>query len=186
MEIREWRVWAAMRSRPTPAWGGPANIDDTVPAALVSTNYFSQDGAQEDLDRAVDAFLETAGPDATTSVLAAELRQLGGALGRPAENGGVLDRLDGEFASFAVAIAATPELAAQGRTDAVRYNDSLRPFGTGREYLPFAENPVDAARAYPAERWTQLKGIRGAVDPHGVFVANHQVPRLGENDVPTA
>jgi FAD/FMN-containing dehydrogenase len=130
---------------------------------------------------AVDAFLETAGPDATTTVLAAELRQLGGALGRPAEGGGVLDRLDGEFASFAVAIAATPELGAQGHADAVRFNDALRPFGTGQELLNLAENPVDAARAYPKERWTRLQRVRGAIDPQGIFAANHEVPLLGGN-----
>jgi FAD/FMN-containing dehydrogenase len=131
-------------------------------------------------DAAVDAFLETAGPDATTTVLAAELRQLGGALARPAEGGGVLNRLDGEFASFAVAIAATPELGAQGHADAVRLTDALRPFGTGQELLNFAENPIDAARAYPTERWTRLQRVRGEVDPQGVFAANHEVPLPGE------
>ena len=43
----------------------------------------------------VDAFLEAVGPDATTSLLLAELRQLGGALARPHEGGGVLSHLDG-------------------------------------------------------------------------------------------
>ena len=48
-------------------------------------------------DEAIDAFVEAAGPDSGSPLLLAELRQLGGALARPAENGGALDKLDGEF-----------------------------------------------------------------------------------------
>jgi FAD/FMN-containing dehydrogenase len=137
-------------------------------------------------DAAVDAYLAEAGPDAETSLLMAELRQLGGALGRPHEGGGVLTHLDAQFVTFGAAIAATPELGAQGRVDAVRFTDALRSFGTGREYLNFAENQVDASAAYRPEVWTQLKGVRSAVDPHGVFAANHPVPRLWEDGRPTA
>ena len=62
----------------------------------------------------VDAFVEAVGPDARSSLLMAELRQLGGALGRPHEDAGALSTLDGQFVTFAGAIAATPEMAAQG------------------------------------------------------------------------
>jgi hypothetical protein len=40
---------------------------------------------------------------------------------------------------------------------------------------------VDTRSAYAAGSWRQLTGIRSAVDPHGLFVANHPVPRLFEN-----
>src|SRR5699024_3199898 len=46
---------------------------------------------------AVDAFLEVAGPDSTSSLLFNELRQLGGALARPAAEAGPLPMLDGEY-----------------------------------------------------------------------------------------
>jgi len=137
-------------------------------------------------DAAVDAFIAEAGPDAQTSLLMAELRQLGGALGRTHEGGGVLSRLDAEFVTFAGGIAATPELGAQAHADAVRFTEALAPFANGREYLNFAENPVDPRAAYGADVWTQLTGIRSAVDPHGVFAANHPVPRLFENGQPTS
>jgi FAD/FMN-containing dehydrogenase len=136
-------------------------------------------------DAAVDAFLAEAGPDAQTSLLMAELRQLGGALGRPHEGSGVLSRLDAEFVTFAGGIAATPEIGAQAHADAVRFTEALAPFANGREYLNFAENPVDTRAAYGADVWTQLTGIRSAVDPHGVFAANHPVPRLFEDGKPT-
>ncbi len=137
-------------------------------------------------ETAVDAFLAEVGPGTQTSLLMAELRQLGGALGRPHEGGGVLTHLDAPFVAFAGAMAATPEMGAQGHADAVRLTRALAPYTNGRQYLNFAENPVDTRQAYRAEVWTQLKGIRAAVDPDGVFAANHPVPRLWENGGPTA
>ncbi|GAA4733681.1 FAD-binding oxidoreductase [Nocardioides endophyticus] len=136
-------------------------------------------------DAAVDAFLAEAGPDAQTTLLMAELRQLGGALGRSQAGGGVLSRLDAEFVTFAGGIAATAEIGAQAHADAVRFTEALAPFASGREYLNFAENPVDTRAAYGPDVWTQLTGIRSAVDPHGIFAANHPVPRLFEDGKPT-
>ena len=132
-------------------------------------------------DAAVDAFLAQVGPDAETSLLLAELRQLGGALGRPHPGGGVLSHLDAQFVAFGGAMAATPEMGARGHADATRFTAGLAPFANGRQYLNFAENPVDTRSAYAEGVWTQLKGIRSAVDPHGIFAANHPVPRLWED-----
>lgn len=137
-------------------------------------------------DAAVDAFIAEAGPDARSSLLMAELRQLGGALARPHLGGGVLHRLDAQFLTFAAGMAMTPEMGAQAHADAVRLNQALEPFQNGRQYSNFAENPVDSRSFFDAGAWTQLAGIRSAVDPHGVFVANHPIPRLFEDGHPTA
>ena len=137
-------------------------------------------------DAAVDAFIAGAGPDAQTSLLLAELRQLGGALGRPHPGSGVLSHLEAEFVAFAGGIAATPLMGAQAHADAVRLVGELAPFANGRQYLNFAEGPVDPSSAYRPEAWTQLAGIRSAVDPHGVLAANHPVPRLFEDGRATA
>lgn len=137
-------------------------------------------------DAAVDAFLAEVGPGSTTSLLAAELRQLGGALSRPHPNGGALDRLDGDFALFGVGIAPTAEAAAQIRTDAARLVDALGPWANGREYLNFAETAVDPRAGYEAENWNRLRAIRSVVDPDAVFQANHAIPRLYENGRATA
>ncbi|MBZ5736593.1 FAD-binding oxidoreductase [Nocardioides mangrovi] len=136
-------------------------------------------------EAAIDAFIAEAGPDASSSLLLAELRQLGGALARPHAGGGVLDRLDAQFVAFAGGMAITPEMGAAAHADAVRLMEALEPFANGRQYLNFAENPVDTRSAYAENVWTQLAGIRSAVDPHGVFVANHRVPRLFEEGRPT-
>jgi FAD/FMN-containing dehydrogenase len=137
-------------------------------------------------EEAIQAFLATAGPGSGTSLLMAELRQLGGALGRPHPGAGALPRLDAQFILFAGAIAATPEMEEQGYADALALVAALEPFANAGNYLNFAEKPVDVRASYPAETWLRLAGVRSAADPRGVLVANHPVPRLYENGLPTA
>ena len=72
-------------------------------------------------------------------------------------------------------------MAAQGEHDAHRLTKVLSPWANGRSYLNFAESAVDPRTAYDERAWLQLKGIRSAVDPHGLFVGNHRIPRLVEN-----
>jgi FAD/FMN-containing dehydrogenase len=129
---------------------------------------------------AIESFLALTGRGSGSSLLAAELRQLGGALGRPAEGAGALPMLDGKFVLFGVAIAATPELAAQGHADAVTLVDTLRAYSSGRDYLNFAEAPVDVSASFPEETWRRLTGVRSAVDPAGRLLANHPVPQMFE------
>lgn len=81
--------------------------------------------------------------------------------------GGVLSHLDGQYVTFAGAIAATPEMAEHGHADAVRLTEALAPWANGRQYLNFAETPVDVKSAYADGVWRQLAGIRSAVDPNG-------------------
>jgi FAD/FMN-containing dehydrogenase len=137
-------------------------------------------------DATVDAFVDAVGPDVSSSLLLAELRQLGGALGRPHEGGGVLSHLDGAFVAFAGGVAATPEMGAAAHADAVRLTEALRPWSNGKQYLNLSESSVDTRQAYAEGAWRQLAGIRSAVDPHGTFVANHPVPRLFEDGTPQA
>ena len=168
---------------------------DRVPAASLTRLHMDPEGPTPLVsdstmlgalpDEAVDAFLGQVGPGTTTSLLLAELRQLGGALGRPHPGAGALPMLDGAFVAFAGAVAATPELGLQGHADAMRLTGALAPWSNGRSYLNFAENEVDPGTAYGATAWRQLAGIRSAIDPGGVFVANHRVPRLFEDGRPT-
>jgi len=132
-------------------------------------------------DTAIETFLALTGRGSGSTLLAAELRQLGGALARPSASHGALPALEGRFVLFGVAIAATPEMGAQGHADATALVDALSSYGTGRDYLSFAESTVDVSKSFPASTWQRLKGIRSAVDPSGRLVANHRVPRLFED-----
>jgi hypothetical protein len=129
-------------------------------------------------EEAVTDLLAAAGPDAGSSLLMAELRQLGGALSRPHPGGGALSHLEGMFLLFGVAVAATPELAAQGEADARRLVSDLSPYAADGHYLNFTERRVDASRSYTDEAWRRLTQVRSDVDPAGLIVATHPVPRL--------
>ena len=135
-------------------------------------------------EEAIETYLAKAGPGSGSTLLAAELRQLGGALARPAEGAGALPKLEGKFVLFCVAVAMTPEMGVQGHADANAVVDALSSYSSGRDYLNFAETPVDVRKSFPQESWRRLKGVRSAVDPSGHLLANHQVPRFYEGGVP--
>jgi len=125
----------------------------------------------------IQAFLDAAGPGADTSLLIAELRQLGGALSRPATGAGVLSHLPASFVLLALAVAAGPEMAQRGRADAEALLATMGPWDTGRSFLNFAERPVDPATAFDPKAWARLRKVRAKVDPTGLFRAAHEVPR---------
>jgi FAD/FMN-containing dehydrogenase len=141
---------------PVPGASDTAFVDDLPPAAI-------------------DAFVEKAGPDAGTALLAAELRQLGGALGRDGEGHGALARVDGDFLAFGVGIAADEQMGAKVERDAGALMEALAPYGHGRAYSNFAEKPTDAASFYPDEVYTRLREVRARVDPDGLMRANHLI-----------
>ena len=128
-------------------------------------------------DEAIAALLEVAGPGSGSSLLMTELRQLGGALARPAAGAGALPQLDGEFVLFAAGMALSPEMGAQGHADAVRIASAMAPWDNGRRYLNFAEEPINVAAGYGPQQWARLQAIRSAADPAGTVLANHPVPR---------
>lgn len=124
----------------------------------------------------LDALLATAGPDSGTSLLiAAELRQLGGALSRPHPGAGALPRLDAQFLLFAAGVPMTPESHAQAQDDTKRVIDALAPYAARQQYLNFVEHPVDAAVGYAPSSWERLRAVRAAVDPDGLILANHPI-----------
>ncbi len=130
---------------------------------------------------AVQAFLTEVGAGAATSLLSAELRQLGGALTRPHAGCGALSHLEGTFLAFGVALAVSPQAGAAGLADARRLTGSLAPRASGRSYLNMVDTAVDPRSGYSEWTYRQLSGIRSAVDPDGVFAANHPIPRLYED-----
>jgi len=145
------------------------HFDPELPTASVSghTLLDSFDAA------AADALVESAGPDAPTSLLSAEVRHLGGALGRPHPGGGALDRIPGAYTAYVLAGASSAELQQQGRADAARAVEALRPWSRGRRFLNFTEQPTDPGAAFAPDALERLRAVRRQVDADGVFVANH-------------
>lgn len=127
-------------------------------------------------DEAVDAFLSQVGSGTEHALLTAELRQLGGALSRRHPEGGAMSRLDGSFMLFAAAVADTPENESRGHADTLALVRALAPWSTGKQYLNFAEAPVDPERSYGEREWLTLTRVKSVYDPDDVFAANHPVP----------
>ncbi len=130
----------------------------------------------DQLDEAtLQSLLDAVGPDAETCLLMAELRQLGGALRRSPGDAGAVGKLEADFVAYFVGIAPTPEMAALGRADTDRAMAAMAGAATGGRYLNFAEVPVDAATGFDAGSWARLQQVKAAVDPDGMFVANHSI-----------
>jgi len=126
-------------------------------------------------DEAIDAFVSAAGPDAGSPLLLAELRHLGGALGRPAENGGALSKLDAGFAMFGIGMPMTPELGEAINRHLDLLEETMRPWASEGGYFNFAERPCGSDSILPADVCTRLAGVKRSWDPEGRIVANHAV-----------
>jgi len=137
---------------PVPAIGGGALIDDVD-------------------DEIVSTIEEIAGAQSGCSLLAVELRQLGGALRRPDESGGVASHIDAEFISFGVGLAMDPGLAARTQEDLGRLMEGLAQWQNGRSFLNFANPDVACATCFSDDSVEALKAIRHEYDPEGLYLA---------------
>ena len=124
-------------------------------------------------DDAINAFVECVGPEAGSPLLLAELRHLGGALGRPAENGGALSKLDASFAMFGLGLPMTPELGQAIESHLDELHDTMRPWASEGGYFNFAERPCDVEAILPADTCSRLAEVKRSWDPDGVILANH-------------
>ncbi|MGK5174004.1 FAD-binding oxidoreductase [Geodermatophilus sp. CPCC 205761] len=135
-------------------------------------------------DAAIAAVVDAAGPRSGTRLAAAELRQLGGALGRPDPAGGALSMLDGRFLALGLGLGLPDGGDAahweRQRADAGRFLAALEPWTTGGHYLPMLDERVDTRKAFPPGVHARLSAIRRSVDPGGLFLAAHpDVPAGG-------
>ena len=126
-------------------------------------------------DDAISTFVDVAGPESGAPLLLAELRQLGGALGRPAENGGALEKLDEEFVVFGLGMPMDPALgeAIDGALDTLA--DAMDPWAVERGYFNYAERPGDVEALLPAEICERLARVKRSWDPDDLILANHSL-----------
>jgi FAD/FMN-containing dehydrogenase len=122
---------------------------------------------------AIASLVDAAGPQSGSSLLVAELRQLGGALGRPAQDAGALAALDGDFVLFALALAPDPASEQAGAADTRSLIGAMRPWLRGRRYANFVEVPAHAEEFHDAATFARLERIRETVDPDGLFLTAH-------------
>jgi FAD/FMN-containing dehydrogenase len=124
---------------------------------------------------AMDAFYEVAGPESDSPLLLAELRHLGGALARPAENGGALDKLDGEFVMLGIGMLMDPAMRDPVTGQLDKMADALKPWTLEGGYFNYAERPCDVDAILPPETCERLAHVKRSWDPDDLIRANHSV-----------
>ena len=124
----------------------------------------------------IDAFVQSATGPAGSALLSAEIRQLGGAVARPAPEHGALGSIQAPYVMFAVGMAPTPEARAVVDAQVTGVKWALSPWGAAHEYLNFVEKPVDTRKLYPHEyTYRRLQGVKAKYDPQDVIQANHPI-----------
>ena len=126
-------------------------------------------------DEAIDAFVGAAGPETDSPLLLAELRHLGGALRRPADNGGALDRLDAEFVMLGIGMLMDPALRDPIESQLDKLHDAIKPWAGDGGYYNYAERPCDVEAILPEETCKRLSRVKRDWDPDDRIVANHSV-----------
>jgi hypothetical protein len=126
-------------------------------------------------DQAVEAFVEAAGPDSGSPLLLAELRHLGGALARPAENGGALNKLDGEFVMLGIGMLMDPALKDPIAAQLDELADAMQPWAAEGGYYNYAERPCDVDAILPEETCRRLSQVKRSWDPDELIRSNHSV-----------
>jgi FAD binding domain len=126
-------------------------------------------------DEAIDAFVGAVGPEAGSPLLLAELRHLGGALGRAGEDAGALAKLDADFLMFAIGMPMTPELgqAIDGYLD--QLDETMAPWRADGGYFNFAERSCAIDTILPGDTHGRLLEVKRRWDPDGLIGANHEL-----------
>jgi FAD/FMN-containing dehydrogenase len=142
--------------QPVPGWGDGAFLADFP-------------------DAAIDALAALAGPDADTPLASIEVRHLGGALARPAPDGGAQPDVGAGYAMFAAGFTPTPELADMVRAHAQAVRDALAPWHASYDYYNFEETPGAASIVLPAASYRRLQKIKASYDPDQAIISAHPV-----------
>jgi hypothetical protein len=126
-------------------------------------------------DDAIAAFVDVAGPESGAPLLLAELRHLGGALARPAHNGGALDKLDGEFLALWIGMLMDPALREPIVGGLDKLANALDPWAAEGGFFNYAERPGEVDAIMPAETCRRLAEVKRRWDPDDLILANHSV-----------
>jgi hypothetical protein len=121
------------------------------------------------------AVVDAAAMDGTSPLFSVEVRHLGGALGRPDPNGGVLAQLEAPYAVYSLGIASSRRAGVAIDERLAEVRDAADPWLSRRRYFNFAERDVDPVSFYAHGDYGRLTAIRERVDPAALFRAKHTI-----------
>lgn len=138
---------------PLPVWSKGALLSELTPAA-------------------VEALLDTAGPNVEVPLIVTEVRHMGGALARPPSVPNAVSGRTAAFSVFAVG-PGVPGLEQGVAAAAHRVLDALAPWQATERLLNFLGPEENAATAYPPDIAARLQELKGRFDPHALFRHGH-------------
>jgi FAD/FMN-containing dehydrogenase len=108
-------------------------------------------------------------------ILSAELRQLGGAVGRPKPEHGAVAAFESPFIMFAVGVAPTPE-AKHAVEESVRsLRAALEPWQSPHTYMNYAATRRSARTLFSEAAYHRLRRVKAKYDPENVIRSNHPI-----------
>lgn len=121
-----------------------------------------------------ERFISAAGGDSGSSLVVAEIRHLGGSLGRLEDDGGVLSHLDAEFMLFGTGVAFDPDSARATKNDLDRLLTAMQPDRNERRFYSFSEGGYSPEDCFGPESAAKLESIRDRYDPDRLFMAPYE------------
>ncbi|MEU3053545.1 FAD-binding oxidoreductase [Streptomyces griseus] len=119
-------------------------------------------------DRATETLLRVAGSGSACGDLMVEVRQLGGALSRPAEVPNAVGVREGAYTLSTLSPPGSPDVVL----------GPMEQWSTGRRYLNFLAGADTAGRAgecFDPETLSRLARVKAAVDPDHLFRLDHTI-----------
>lgn len=153
---------------PAPALG-QLHMDPTEPVPALGDGILLTDFPAA----AADTLVAVVGPDADTPLTSVEIRQLGGALGRPASGAGAQPSIEASYLLFCTGIAPTSEAATTVREHAQTVRDAAAPWHASYDHYNFGDIPVTADAVLPPDSYRRIQQIKTSYDPDSVIISQH-------------
>jgi FAD/FMN-containing dehydrogenase len=118
---------------------------------------------------AIDTFAELTDHRSGSTLVTAEIRHLGGALGRAAEGHGALGKVPGQFMVFGAGMVLDEASAAAVHAHLETLIDAFAGYDSGHTYTNFVEEPMETSAAFDEYTWARLRRIKGDYDPENLF-----------------
>jgi FAD/FMN-containing dehydrogenase len=153
--------------------GGPLDVTTSHMDPLDPLPYEADHYLLGDLPReGQDAWLSVAAAEAGDALAFVELRQIGGAIADAAPRGGVLPRLRGAYALYALGVLMGEASDRRITEQLASLREAMAPWDTGFTAPTFAAGWDPRQRSFDRATAERMQAIRDRVDPDGVFAGN--------------